>query len=56
MQINNVIKDRLHRLFAQNPNLAVAFRQGKKQSDSDWESLWDDLVEIGEIKEDDGDR
>lgn len=51
-----VMKDRLQRLFVQKPNLAVAFRQGKSQSDSDWASLWDDLVEMGEIKEDDGDR
>ncbi|ABR91934.1 Hypothetical protein mma_0996 [Janthinobacterium sp. Marseille] len=52
----DVMKDKLQRLFAQKPNLAVAFRQGKSQSDSDWAGLWDDLVEMGEIKEDDDDR
>ena len=33
-------------------DLAVAFRDGKKQSDSDWESLYDDLVALGVIKDD----
>ena len=33
-------------------DLAVAFRDGKKQSDSDWESLYDDLVALGVINDD----
>lgn len=32
--------------------LSLAFRKGQKMSDSDWEGLWDDLVEKGLI--DDG--
>jgi len=33
-------------------DLAVAFRDGRRQSDSDWESLYDDLVTLGVIKDD----
>ena len=43
------IKRVLGELFVARPSLAIAFRQGKSQSDTDWISLWDDLVEIGEI-------
>lgn len=43
------IKSLLSELFIAKPSLAVAFRQGKSQSESDWYSLWDDLVELGEI-------
>ncbi len=32
-------------------NFSLAFRNGEKQSDSDWETLWDDLVEQGLIKD-----
>lgn len=28
-------------------DLALAFRKGEKLSDSDWEGLWDDLLEMG---------
>lgn len=31
----------------------LAFREGKTQTDGDWESLYDDLVAMGEIKVDD---
>lgn len=34
--------------------LSLAFRKGQKLSDSDWEGLWDDMVEKGLI--DDGER
>ncbi len=43
------IKQALGELFVSKPSLAIAFRQGQRQSDTDWISLWDDLVEIGEI-------
>lgn len=43
------IKRRLAQLFIEKPSLAIAFRQGKSQSESDWYSLWDDLIELGEI-------
>lgn len=45
------IKRRLADLFQSKPLLAVAFRQGRSQSETDWYSLWDDLVELGEISE-----
>lgn len=34
-----------------NTTISLAFRNGERQSD--WESLWDDLVEMGLIEEDD---
>jgi len=49
----DAIKSKLQELFSRRPELAVAFRQGTKQSDSDWQSLWDDLIEIGEIRKED---
>jgi hypothetical protein len=36
-----------------NTTISLAFRNGERQSESDWESLWDDLVEMGLIEEDD---
>jgi ribosomal protein L17 len=36
--------------------LAIAFRNGQQQSDDDWETLWDDLVELGLAKPDEHDR
>lgn len=45
------IKSSLAGLFQAKPLLAVAFRQGRNQSEADWYSLWDDLVELGEISE-----
>lgn len=47
------IKRLLGDLFIAKPALAIAFRQGKNQSETDWISLWDDLVEIGEIPRND---
>lgn len=50
------IKARIQQVFSLDPNLAAAFRDGKRQSDSDVESLYDDLVEMGKIRPDsDGD-
>lgn len=49
------IKRRITEVFASNPKLGLAYRDGKKQSDVDWQSLYDDLVAMGEIKpSDDG--
>jgi arginine decarboxylase-like protein len=45
------IKRSLADLFQAKPSLAVAFRQGRSQSETDWYSLWEDLVELGEISE-----
>lgn len=36
--------------------LAIAFRNGQQQSEADWETLWDDLVELGLAKPDEPDR
>jgi len=36
--------------------LAIAFRNGQQQSEEDWETLWDDLVELGLAKPDEPDR
>lgn len=36
-------------VFAQDPALGIACREGKTQSDEDWLSLYDDLVTLGAI-------
>lgn len=48
------IKSLVQRLISSGaPNgLSLAFRKGQKLSDSDWEGLWDDMIEKGLI--DDG--
>lgn len=38
-------------LTTPNTNLSLAFRNGERQSDSDWGSLWDDLVEQGLLED-----
>lgn len=49
------IKQIIQELFATNPNLGLAYREGKRQTDSDWDSLYDDLIAMGVIKQkDDG--
>jgi len=50
------IKEIVTSAFQANPNLGLAFRGGKKQSDGDWESLYDDLVSLGAIKPVDSDH
>jgi len=47
------MKVRIQALFANKPDLAIAFRNGASQSESDWVTLWEDLVEMGIIKRDD---
>lgn len=49
-----LIKQRIQAVLSVKPNLAVAFRDGKKLSDDDWLSLWDDFIEMGAIKDDNG--
>lgn len=46
------LKKRVQEAFVRNPSLGLAFRQGKQQSVADWESLYDDLVALGEIDAD----
>jgi hypothetical protein len=36
--------------------LAIAFRNGQQQSEADWETLWDDLVELGLAMPDEPER
>ncbi|WP_034303517.1 hypothetical protein [Herbaspirillum sp. RV1423] len=40
-------------LGAEERSLGLAFREGKKQTDSDWETLYDDLVRLNAIRPDD---
>lgn len=44
------IKQIVQNLFQTDPSLGLAFRSGKKQTDADWLSLYDDLVVMGAIK------
>lgn len=44
------LKQLVREAFANDPNLGLAFRDGKHQSDADWESLYDDLVSLGKIE------
>lgn len=44
------LKVLIHEAFASDRSLGLAFRDGKQQSDADWESLYDDLVTLGKIK------
>ena len=46
------IKQLIEQAFAVDPKLATAFRDGKRQSDSDLQTLYDDLVEMGKIAPD----
>ena len=49
----NQIKQIIQGLFQTDQSLGLAFRDGKKQTDADWLSLYDDLVAMGAIKPDD---
>lgn len=44
------IKEVIQSLFTQDPSIGLAFRDGKRQSDSDWQTLYDDLIALGAIK------
>jgi len=46
------IKQLIEQAFAADPKLATAFRDGKRQSDSDLQTLYDDLVDMGKINPD----
>jgi hypothetical protein len=43
------IRELVQRAFDAEPSLAAAFRGGKKQSDNDVMTLFDDLVALGKI-------
>lgn len=44
------LKQLIQEAFASDRSLGLAFREGKRQSDADWESLYDDLVALGKIQ------
>lgn len=46
----NRIKQMIQQLFESDPAVGLAFREGKKQSESDWQSLYDDLIAVGALK------
>jgi hypothetical protein len=50
-QIKQIVQD----LFGRDKSLGLAFRDGKRQTDSDWQSLYDDLLAMGAIKPSDDD-
>lgn len=47
------MKQLIEDLFARDASFGLAYRDGKQQSEADWQSLWDDLVDMGAIREDD---
>ncbi len=47
------LMQRVQRAFELHPELGLAFRSGKKQSETDWQTLYDDLIELGAITPDD---
>lgn len=50
------MKQLIQDLFARDSSLGLAYRDGKQQSEADWQSLWDDLVDMGAIRDDDTNR
>lgn len=46
------MKQRIQEICTMKPEFALAFRNGEYQSNSDIESLWDNLVELGLIPND----
>ena len=50
------IKQIVQALFATDPSLGLAYRDGKHQTDSDWQTMYDDLVAMGAIKRNDDDH
>lgn len=50
------LKHRIKSAFELQPELGLAFREGKKQSEADWQTLYDDLIELGAIERDEDSR
>ncbi len=44
------LKEIVSEAFVREPKVAMAFRDGKKQTDEDWATVYDDLVRLGAIK------
>lgn len=47
------IKQIIQHVFEREPTVGLAFREGKRQTTADWESLYDDLVRMKAIRPDD---
>lgn len=43
------LKTLVRGVFETRPQLGLAYRDGTRQSDEDWQSLYDDLVDVGAI-------
>ena len=51
----NRIKAVVSDLMQRDPRVGFAFRDGKKQTEADWQTIYDDLLAMGLIEpEDDG--
>lgn len=50
------IKQIVQQLFEQKPQVGLAFRDGKRQSESDWQNLYDDLISVGALKAENDDH
>lgn len=48
------MKQLIQDVFVRDTSLGLAYRDGQQQSEADWQSLWDDLVELDVLREDDG--
>ncbi len=46
------IKELIQGQFNTNQSLALAFRERKKLTDGDWQSIYDDLVKLGVLRSD----
>lgn len=44
------IKEMVQAAFEGKPSLRVAYREGQRKSEADWQSMYDDLVDLGEIR------
>jgi len=45
----DAIKRIVEQAFQRDQSLGLAFRSGKRQSDDDWRTLYDDLIALGKI-------
>lgn len=45
----DAIKRMVDQAFQRDESLGLAFRSGKRQSDEDWRTLYDDLIVLGKI-------
>lgn len=47
----SIIKQQIQELFSREPSIAIAYRKGEQQGESDWISLWDDLQDLGLLRD-----